>query len=151
MGIPFRSPTRRGSVSAFVTVCGVAALLAGCAGERSASGTLSAEEIRQTVVRNPLTRCSSILLGAWRYTARHVRDGRMSAVVLAGQTREDATGAWRVTSDDLYCRTWDNDWAGGREGCFRVSRADDTLVFDHVSGAAGESQRYTYRLGEACD
>lgn len=75
----------------------------------------------------------------------------MEAVVLAGARREDAAGAWRVSEDDgLYCRTWNNGWAEGREGCFRVTRNGDALTFDHVSGAAGEAASYTYSLGEAC-
>ncbi|MFX4222701.1 MAG: hypothetical protein ACMVO3_18060 [Thalassobaculum sp.] len=126
-------------------------LLAGCSGGDVGGGALSSEEIRREVVRNPMTRCGSILLGAWRYTAWHDRDGRVNAVVLAGTTREEAAGVWRVTADDLYCRTWNNTWAEGREGCFTVTKTADLLTFDHVSGAPGEADSYTYRLGESCD
>lgn len=142
---------RTDAATAFGTVSCVVLLLAGCSGGDVGGGALSSEEIRREVVRNPMTRCGSILLGAWRYTAWHDRDGRVNAVVLAGTTREEATGVWRVTADDLYCRTWNNTWAEGREGCFTVTKTADSLTFDHVSGASGEADSYTYRLGESCD
>jgi hypothetical protein len=137
---------RFGAVSAVL----LAAILASCAGNEPRSGVLSAEQIRETVTGNALTRCGTRLLGQWRYTARHGRDRSLEAVVLAGARREDAAGVWRVTEDGLYCRTWNNDWAGGREGCFSVTRNGDALTIDHVSGAAGEAASYTYSLGEAC-
>jgi len=124
-------------------------VLAGCATPPE-QGALTADQIRQTVTVNPLTRCGSVLLGQWRYTGRHGRDGTMTGLVLAGESREEAAGTWRVTTDGLYCRTWNNTWAEGREGCFRVTRAGDSLTFDHVSGAPGEATSYTYTLGEAC-
>ena len=129
----------------------LAATLAACAAPETGPKVLSAHEIRQTVTGSALSRCGSRLLGPWQYTARHRRDGSMEAVVLAGSKREDATGTWRVTGDDLYCRTWNNGWAQGREGCFRVTRSGDTLTFDHVSGAAGESASDTYTMAETCD
>lgn len=134
-------------------IAGVAFLtlaVASCATPETGPTVLSAPEIRQTVTGNALTRCGSQLLGQWRYTGRHMRDGTMEAVVLAGARREDAAGIWRVTDEGLYCRTWNNAWAQGQEGCFRVIRSGQSLIFDHVSGAAGEATRYTYRLGEAC-
>lgn len=141
--------SKSGTAAAILLFSGLT--LAGCAAPDTGPKILSAEEIRQTVSRNPLTRCGSILLGQWRFTGRHKRDGAMTAVVLAGEKREEATGIWRVTGDGLYCRTWSNRWADGKEGCFRVTRAGDTLTFDHVSGAPGEATRYTYNLGEACN
>lgn len=125
--------------------------LAGCAGGSPGTGVLGAEQIRSTITASPLTRCGSVLLGQWRYTGHHNRDGTMSATVLAGERREQGDGVWRVTADGLYCRRWSNGWAGGREGCFRVTRANDTLTFDHVSGEAGESTSYVYRLDDACE
>ena len=112
---------------------------------------LAADELRATLTATPLTRCGRVLLGGWRYTGVHNSDGTMTGRVLAGRTREDVVGTWQVTGDGLYCRTWSNNWAGGREGCFRVTRSGEDLTFDHVSGSAGEQQSYTYRLGEVCD
>ena len=134
-----------------IAVIFVAVAVASCAALDTDPRTLKANEIRQTVTGTALNRCGSRLIGPWQYTARHHRDGTMEAVVLAGSKREDATGTWRVTGDDLYCRTWSNSWAQGREGCFRVTRTGETLTFDHVSGAAGESATDTYTMGESCD
>ncbi len=125
--------------------------LAGCASPPPDGAILTSEEIRAAVTRSALTRCGKALLGQWRYTGRHSKDGTMTGLVLAGETREEATGVWRVTADNLYCRTWNNRWADGREGCFRVTRTGEALTFDHVTGAAGEATSYTYALGEACD
>lgn len=140
----------RTALTGFAIIVCLGLVLGGCAGPDKGPKVLTADEIRQAVTRTPLTRCGSVLLGQWRYTGRHSRDGTMSAVVLAGAKREDATGSWHVTGDDLYCRTWNNDWAEGREGCFRVTRSGDALTFDHVGGAPGEATSYTYGLGDAC-
>lgn len=128
----------------------IAGALAACAGPQTGPAGLTASEIRQTLTGTALTRCGSRLLGPWRYTAHHRSDGTMEAVVLAGARREDAVGTWRVTGDDLYCRTWSNGWAEGRVGCFRVTRDGAALTFDHVSGAAGEAASYTYAMGGSC-
>lgn len=125
--------------------------IAGCASAPPDGTPLNAEQIRAAVTGSPLTRCGRVLLGQWRYTGRHSGDGSMTALVLAGETRDEATGTWRATDDGLYCRAWNNNWAQGREGCFRVTRSGDKLTFDHVSGAPGEAKRYTYRLGDACE
>lgn len=125
-------------------------VLAGCATPPPDGRVLTAGEITAAVTANPLTRCGSVLLGQWRYTGRHDKEGTMNGLVLAGEKREEATGRWRTTGDGLYCRTWSNHWADGKEGCFRVTQTGDALTFDHVSGAAGEANSYTYKLGEEC-
>ena len=58
---------------------------------------------------------------------------------------EVVSGVWEVTSDDLYCRTWENHWGGGKRGCFRASQGGEAFVFDYVSGASGGAERYVYR------
>lgn len=146
-----RQNNRIGALSSLAGLIFLAFAVASCAAPDAGPRTLTADEIRQTVTGTALSRCGNRLIGPWQYTARHRRDGTMEAVVLAGTRREDATGTWRVTGDDLYCRTWSNGWAQGREGCFRVTRNGATLTFDHVSGAAGESVSDTYTMAESCD
>lgn len=108
--------------------------------------TLTASEVRKALVDNSLYRRGSEWWRAWEYVRFHRADGTMTGRVWWSGGEEVATGAWEVGTDDLYCRTWNNHWGGGRRGCFRVSRTGVTLVPDHVSGARGDADRYTYRL-----
>jgi hypothetical protein len=107
---------------------------------------LSASEVREMLVDNSLYRRGREWWGAWEYAGLHRADGTMTGRVWWSDGEEAVEGVWEVTGDDLYCRTWSNHWGGGQCGCFRVSRDGDTLVFDHVSGARGDADRYTYRL-----
>ena len=77
-------------------------------------------------------------------------DLRSANVYVAPMSGGDdrAKGSWRITSDDLYCRRFDNFWARGELGCFRVYDASSSgeVIFDHVSGNQGDSFRYRYKV-----
>ncbi len=126
-------------------------IVAGCrttptAEDESAFTPLSGSEVRETLGGNSLYREGGDLLRSWEYVGLLREDGTLSARVWWSGGEEFADGVWEVTEDDLYCRTWNNNWGDGERGCFRVSKAEQTLAFDHVSGSRGDADRYTYRF-----
>lgn len=112
--------------------------------EASAPQALSADEIKTALVGNTLVRLMGGLFFSWEYNGVHAADGTMEGRVRGPTEVERVPGTWEVTSDDLYCRTWSNNWGDGRRGCFRVSRVGEELIFEHVSGASGGQRRYVY-------
>ena len=109
---------------------------------------MDAVEISQRLSDNSVYRSGWRGLANWEYASHHSADGRMSARAWWFGGRDEAEGRWEVTSDGLYCRTWLNHWADGEKGCFRVfsSASDGTLIFDYVSGAAGDAKQYSYEV-----
>ncbi len=105
---------------------------------------LTAAEIEETLVGNTLVRSGGSWFSSWEYNGLHSADGSIMGRVTTSGGEERVAGTWEVTGDDVYCRTWSNHWGGGRRGCFRVSRAGDSLIFEHDSGASGGSERYVY-------
>lgn len=91
-----------------------------------------------------LPRSGGPLWRRWTYAGVHRGDGTMTGRVAWSGGGETATGAWEVTADGLYWRTWNTTSGAGERGCFAVSRENGTLVFDHVSGTRGDSARYLY-------
>ena len=126
-------------------------VIAGCqAGpgpvDEGALTRLSAPEIREALVDNSLYREGGNWFRRWEYAGLFRADGALSARVWWNGGEERATGVWEVTNDDLYCRTWHNNWGEGKRGCFRVSKAGEILVFDYESGSSGDADRYAYEL-----
>ncbi len=123
-----------------------AAALAACEtrDDASAPQALTADEIETALVGNTLVRLMGGLFFSWEYNGVHAADGTMEGRVRGPTEVERVPGTWEVTSDDLYCRTWSNNWGDGRRGCFRVSRAGEELIFEHVSGTSGGQRRYAY-------
>ena len=108
---------------------------------------LDAATLRQTLVTHTLTRSGGPFWRPWDYAGVHRPDGTMTAsVTWQGRGGDRATGAWEITPKGHYCRTWSNDWADGKPGCFQVTRYGATLIFDHESGVPGDAGRYRYRL-----
>jgi hypothetical protein len=64
-----------------------------------------------------------------------------------GRGQERARGTWEVLPEGLFCRRWQNDWAGGDLGCAQVYKRGDSDLF--VSEVAGERReiRRTRRPG----
>lgn len=107
---------------------------------------LTPAELRGTLLGHSLARSGGPFWRHWDYAARHRDDGTMTGRVSWSGGDEVATGVWELSADGLYCRAWDNQWGAGQRGCFRVSRGGEILIFDHVSGSAGDAERYVYRL-----
>jgi len=139
------------SSGAAIVGASVSLFLAGCGSTpEPVSGpslrTLNATEVRETLVDNSLYRRGREWLPAWEYVGHHRTDGNMTGRVWWSDGEEVVEGVWEVGADDLYCRTWSNHLGEGQRGCFRVSRDGDTLAFDQVSGARGDTDRYSYRI-----
>ena len=129
-----------------LTLC-AAGVIAGCASEsRPAPQTLYGQAVTETLVGNSLYRTGGGWFSSWEYTGYHRDDGTMTGKVWWSDNEEIADGTWEIAPDGHYCRTWNNDWGDGKRGCFRVSRAGDTMVFEHMTGASGGADRYVYHL-----
>jgi len=98
------------------------------------------------LLSNTLARSGGSPWRRWQYVGTHAADGTMAGRVSWSGGEESAAGVWDLSSEGLYCRAWSNKWGGGKRGCFRVSLAGETLVFDHVSGSRGDADRYVYEL-----
>lgn len=107
---------------------------------------LDATTLRETLVTHTLTRSGGPFWRPWDYAGVHEPDGTMAARVSWRGGEDRATGTWEISPKGHYCRAWSNDWAGGQPGCFQVTRHGTTLIFDHKSGAPGDTERYRYRL-----
>ena len=125
----------------------LAASLAACGtpSEAPPRQALSADEIQTVLIGNTLVRLMGGAFFSWEYNGVHAADGTMVGRVRGPSEVERVSGTWEVTGDDLYCRTWSNNWGDGRRGCFRVSRAGEELIFEHVSGSSGGQRRYVYQ------
>ncbi len=134
-----------------VAILLVASLLAACQSPTDSDPSeslqpLAAAEIGQALVGNTLSRSGGSFWRQWDYVAVHRADGTMTGRVSFSGGEEVVSGVWEIAPDGLYCRTWENDWGGGKRGCFRASRGGESLVFDHVTGSSGGAGRYVYRL-----
>ena len=107
---------------------------------------LDAAALRQTLVAHTLTRSGGPFWRPWDYAGLRKSDGTMAAKINWRGGEDRATGTWEISPKGHYCRTWSNDWADGKPGCFRVTRHGTTLIFDHESGARGDADRYRSRL-----
>jgi hypothetical protein len=112
----------------------------------ASAGPLDEGELRETLLGHTLSRTGGPLWRRWDYAGVHRADGTIAGRVSWSGGEEVASGVWDISSESLYCRTWNNNWGDGRRGCFQVWRGGDVLVFDHVSGSPGDDDRYAYRL-----
>ncbi|HSM19119.1 MAG TPA: hypothetical protein VK844_01955 [Hyphomicrobiales bacterium] len=112
----------------------------------STAGALSADEITVLLTGNSLYSGGS----GFRVAALHQSDGALKGKTWSGEDTETGTGRWRVEPDGSYCRKWDNGWAGGEWGCFKLFRQDNALTLERVSGAGANSQM-TLVQGNAYD
>lgn len=143
---PKRCRPRRVVAVLLVTFMLTACQSLGASNPRVSPQPLTAIEVRGILVNHMLSRSGGPLWRRWEYGGVHRSDGTMTGRVSWFGGDEVATGVWEMSPDDLYCRAWGNEWGAGQRGCFRVSRAGETLVFDHVSGSRGDANRYVYRL-----
>ena len=122
---------------------------------------LEAPALRQTLTSHTLSRTGGTLWQLWEYAGVHRDDGTMTGRVTWSGEEQLGQGTWALSPEGLYCRTWQNEWGGGKLGCFRASItpqapteesdapalvAPRSIVFDHVSGSRGDAERYTYLL-----
>lgn len=107
---------------------------------------IATTELRGTLEKNTLSRSGGPFWHRWTYRSVHRANGTMTGRVTWSGGEENTTGVWEISSNGHYCRTWSNAWGSGKRGCFQVSRPGDTLVFNHVSGASGDANRYLYRV-----
>jgi len=131
-------------------------LLAACQSTSAGNGEpeltpLAGPALHEVLTTNTLARSGGTLWQAWEYAGLHRGDGSMTGGDMTGRVawsgeEQVGHGTWELTPDGLYCRTWENEWGGGKRGCFRVAGAPQTIVFDYVSGSRGDAERYIYRL-----
>ncbi|MEO1776217.1 MAG: hypothetical protein AAFS07_14820 [Pseudomonadota bacterium] len=75
----------------------------------------------------------------WTHDTFIDASGRLTGRAVWNGGSETADGVWEVTEDGLYCRDWENDWAGGGYGCSRVYPAGDGgHWFIYANGSRGE-------------
>lgn len=135
---------------------GVVVIVASMAGCMPHKGTLQAPpaqpvqavQLEQHLVGNSLYRQGWKGAAKFRFASHHNADGTMSAKSWWYGGDQKTTGQWYISDDGLYCRTWDNYWAEGQEGCFVVAQSisDGRLIFDHVRGLPGSNRRYVYQV-----
>ena len=144
-------------VTVLSLVLGAAAGLAACTAALQDPKTVKREPLPNPMNReqilarldgNTIYRSGIAGLARWEYASLHAKSGRISARRWWSGGDDRAKGSWRITSDDLYCRRFDNFWARGELGCFRVYDASGSgeVIFDHVSGNQGDSFRYRYKV-----
>ena len=97
---------------------------------------LTAEEVRALLMGNSLFADGSAL----KFAALHRADGTLKGKAWGSDDPRTGTGTWKVEPDGAYCRKWDNEWAGGEWGCFRVFRQGNALIMEHISGAGANGQ-----------
>jgi len=112
---------------------------------------LAGPALHEVLTTHTLARSGGTLWQAWDYVSLHRSDGSTSSGSMTGRVawsgeEQVGHGTWELTPDGLYCRTWANEWGGGKRGCFRVAGAPQMIVFDYVSGSRGNAEHYVYRL-----
>ena len=109
---------------------------------------IQSAELERQLIGNSLYRRGWTGAAKFQFASHHSPDGTMSAKSWWFGGAEQTVGRWRVTEDGLYCRTWNNFWAQGKEGCFSVAQSteDGRLIFDHVDGHPGSHKRYIYQV-----
>jgi hypothetical protein len=102
----------------------------------SSSAALSAGDLQQVLAGN------SVYLGGaeQKFAAHHASDGSLKGKAWTGDGTQSGAGAWKINEDGTYCRKWDNGWAGGQWGCFKVYRKGNALTMERVSGAGANGQ-----------
>ena len=131
-------------------VMAIVAALAGCLPQQkqTIARIVQPSELTKKLIGNSLFRQGWRGAAKFRFSSHHRADGTMSARSWWFGGDQRTTGTWYVSDDGLYCRTWDNLWAEGKEGCFTVAQAaeDGSLIFDHVRGLPGSDKRYVYQV-----
>lgn len=92
---------------------------------------LEADEVRRMLTGNSLYAGG----GGLEFAAIHKPDGAMAGRAWSAEGISQGNGIWRVEADGTYCRKWDNEWADGEWGCFKVMRVDAKLNLQRISGA----------------
>lgn len=75
-----------------------------------------------------------------KFAAMHGAGGQLKGKAWSGDDGQSGAGSWKVEKDGTYCRKWDNGWAGGQWGCFKVYREGNALTMERVSGAGASGQ-----------
>ena len=131
----------------------IVASMSACLPHQGAQKTVIAEPVQaaslqQQLVGNSLFRQGWRGAAKFRFASHHHADGTVSAKSWSFGGETKTTGQWYISDDGLYCRTWDNFWAEGKEGCFSVMKSpnDGRLIFNHVRGLPGSDRRYVYQV-----
>lgn len=98
---------------------------------------LNAQEVRSALAGNSIYATGTDL----KFAALHNADGTLKGKAWTGESTDTGTGAWKIDEKGQYCRKWDNAWAGGEWGCFKVYRQGDALMMERVSGAGANGKR----------
>lgn len=101
-----------------------------------AARPLGAEEVRVLLAGNSVYASSAEV----RFAALHEPGGGLRGKAWSEGTEDAGRGEWRIEADGRYCRKWDNGWAGGEWGCFRLFRNGNALTMQNVSGAGADGQ-----------
>ncbi|MDP2620971.1 MAG: hypothetical protein Q8P46_12490 [Hyphomicrobiales bacterium] len=110
------------------------------------AAALSAAEVTSLLTGNSMYAGD----GNFQFAALHQTDGALKGKTWNGETTETGTGNWRVEPNGAYCRKWENSWAGGEWGCFKVFRHGNALTMERVSGN-GANGEMTLVDGNAYD
>jgi hypothetical protein len=97
---------------------------------------LSAEEVTSMLTGNSVYAGD----GNFQFAALHEADGALKGKSWNGEVTETGTGNWKVEASGAYCRKWENSWAGGEWGCFKVFRHGNELTMERVSGAGANGE-----------
>lgn len=97
----------------------------------AAPQALGAREVRALLTGNSVYAASAEV----KFAALHAADGRLRGKAWAGDGTATGAGSWKIEADGRYCRKWDNGWAGGEWGCFRLYRQGNAVTMEKVSGA----------------
>ena len=98
------------------------------------AAVLEADDVRNVLLANSLYASG----GGMEFAAIHKADGEMIGRSWSVEDTKRGDGEWRIDADGTYCRKWNNDWADGAWGCFKIVRQESKLVLKRVSGAGAD-------------
>ena len=98
------------------------------------AAALEADDVRNVLLANSLYASG----GGLEFAAIHKADGEMIGRSWTTEDTKQGDGEWRIEADGTYCRKWNNEWADGAWGCFKVVRQDSKLELKRVSGAGAD-------------
>ena len=105
---------------------------------------LSSEEVSSLLAGNSVYAGGS----GFQFAALHQDGGALKGKSWSGDATDTGAGNWKVEQNGAYCRKWNNSWAGGEWGCFKVFRKGNALTMERVSGA-GANGKMTLVEGNA--
>ncbi len=113
-----------------------AVLLSACATNMDTTGyhPMSSADMRHAIPGNTFYTEGFTNGGHWEWAGYHDPDGTSRGRAWWNGGKDEGTGTWEVTDNNLFCSHWpDMTWDKGKRACFHLFRKGDVIISKTVT------------------